>query len=183
LTVTTVAAVLAPRAPLLAALALADGGGLAGCAAAQPGVISVEASVTGAVSGTIRESRRPDAGNSCGWLHVGGSEEGGTSRHFMLWDILLAPDPGSGQGAFRLSFPMEQAETGPATAHLARVQASAGGRVWEGSALHGDFTAEVTPGRGFVTGRFVLRGLRPGDGAAGRIDLVGRWSCPARDPG
>ena len=43
--------------------------------------------------------------------------------------------------------------------------------------------AEVTPGRGFVTGRFVLRGLRPGDGGAGRIDLVGRWSCPARDPG
>lgn len=178
--VTTAVAVLAPRAPLLAALGLA--GVLAGCAAAQPGTIRVEATATGAAGETIRESRPPDSGNSCGWLHVSGVEEGGAPRHFMLWEIVLAPAPGGGEGPFRLSFPMEPSEAGPRPVRLARVQASVGGQIWEGSALHEDFTAEVTPGRGFLTGRFVLRGLRPQGGGSGRIDLAGRWSCPARDP-
>ncbi|WP_198372675.1 hypothetical protein [Roseomonas rosulenta] len=176
---TAIADRLARRALLLGLLALPCG--LAGCAAAPERAILVEAGVTGALRDTIRESRRPDAANSCGWLHVSGFGTGGAPIHFMLWEIVVAP--AGGQDGFRLSFPMEQAEGGPRPARAARVQARAGGRAWEGSAVQDDFTAEVTPGRGFATGRFVLRGLRPEDGGEGRIDLVGRWSCPEREPG
>lgn len=75
---------------------------------------------------------------------------------------------------FVLAYPLGHR---PGGASFVWASLTAGGRLWEAP---GDAVAELQPeDEEHMAGRFVLRGLRPAGGGDERIDVEGRWRCPA----
>lgn len=145
--------------------------------AAEDARLTVEVRVTGAVTRSGTYTHPAEVGYGCWPLRVWVlPTPGGPAVHSPArWEVSFASGNVPPAASFHLSFPMEGEGSTPPVRE-ADIRMTAGGRLWQGQ---GDLQAEIHPGPGHRTGRFILRNLHVDGGGAERIDVVGTWRCPS----